>query len=247
MNRISRIARLENDVLDESISLATLLRQVLIIGGHASSEELRAWAQQELNGYGGPNSTLPEYRTIFVQLKADINAGPATFTGQEIGPSDFPEDVRKEIKSEIGITWSVAELQATIESGSDSHIRLGSSNMTNLARIMTRHQQEVQGSPFVNVTSVYWSVSESALKGILDRIRTRLTEFVAEVRSTMPEDADDADEPTSEQIREAVVSVIRITAGDNSPVTVTAPVAVAGQDASVTIPEDAGSRRGLRK
>ncbi|WP_134653474.1 hypothetical protein [Streptomyces sp. H23] len=242
MSNLTSIDRLESDILDESVPLASLLRQVLIMGGRASSESLRVWAQQELKGYREPDPTLPEYRTIVAALKADIMAGPATFTGQEISSRDLPEAAREHVTNDVPITWSVAEIQATVQSAPGGHIRLGGTNMSDLARMMTAHQRELQGSPFVNVTSVYWSASTSALEGILDQVRTRLTEFVAEIRSFMSEGAD---EPTPEQIRQAV-SVINITAGDNSPVNVTSPIAIAGSDAAATVePVTRKARRGL--
>jgi hypothetical protein len=242
MSNLSGFDRLEHDVLDESVSLASLLRQVLILGGRASSEPLRTWAQQELKGYDPPAATLPEYRMILAALKVDIVSGAAFHRGREISASDLPESVRGNIANDVPISWSVAEIQATVESASGAHIRLGIPNMSDLARLMTMHQRELQRSPYVEVTSVYWSASTSALEGILDQVRTRLTEFIAEIRASMP---GDAEEPTPEQIREAV-SVINITAGDNSPVRVTSPVAIAVNDASATIaPEVEKARKGL--
>ncbi|MFF6802356.1 hypothetical protein [Streptomyces sp. NPDC012616] len=243
MSNLSGIDRLEGDVLDDSVPLASVLRQVLVMGGRASSESLRAWAQRELKGYNEPDAALPDYRMILAPLKADIMAGPMSFTGQEISQRDLPEVARGEIKNDVPVSWSVAEIQATVESAPGGHIRLGTRSMSDLARMMTVHQRKLHGSPFVNVTSVYWSVSTSALEGILDQIRTRLTEFIAEIRASMPEGAE---EPTSEQIRQAV-SVITITAGDNSPIKVTSPIAIAGSDAAATIaPEVEKTKRGLR-
>ncbi|MFF0451188.1 hypothetical protein ACFYT4_33230 [Streptomyces sp. NPDC004609] len=225
---LSGLARLERDVLDDSVALASLLRQVLIMGGRASSEPLRTWARRELKGYTDAMNELPDYRKISVQLKADVIAGPKQFTGQEIGPQDLPESVRNDVKEEIGMTWGISEIQATAAGSKDGkHIRLGMPGMAYVARLMTKDQQELQHNPFLTVTSVYWSVSTAALEGVLDQVRTQLTEFVAELRATMPPGDE---EPTSEQVRRAVSS-IQITVGDNSPVTVAAPVAYAERDA----------------
>ncbi|MFF3087588.1 hypothetical protein ACFVRB_21420 [Streptomyces nojiriensis] len=82
------------------------------------------------------------------------------------------------------------------------------------------------------IDELYWALPPSSLQGILDQVRTRLTQFVAELRSTMP---NGSHAPTPEQVHHAVQS-IHITAGDGSNVTVTAPVAYAesGGTASVT-------------
>lgn len=238
------IDRLERDILDESVPLASLLRRVLIMGGRASSDTLRVWAQHELKGYRDTSATFPEYRIILAALKADITAGPATFNGQEISARDLPESAREDIKNELPIRWSIAEIQSTAESAPDAHIRLGVPNMSDLARMMTVHQRGIQGNPYLTVTSVYWSASTSSFAGILDQVRTRLTEFVAEIRVSMP---DGAEEPTPEQVRQAV-SVININVGDNSPVSVSSPIAIAAaSDASAVIDSTLQNpRRGLR-
>ncbi|QKW47923.1 AbiTii domain-containing protein [Streptomyces microflavus] len=228
---LSMLARLERDVLDDSVALASILRQVLIMGAHASSAPLRTWAQQELKGYSDPAGEVPAYRKVPAQLKADMFAGSGHFKGQDISPRDLPETV-KGVGNEVTIAWGVHEIQATTGSREGEHIRLGATNMAQVARLMTRDQRQRQGNPFLVVTSVYWSVSRATLEGILDQIRTRLTEFVAELRSALP---NGEEEPTSEQVQRAFTS-IHITVGDNSPVTVSAPVAYAEQDATATVP-----------
>ncbi|MFD7748015.1 hypothetical protein ACFV2V_16820 [Streptomyces sp. NPDC059698] len=231
---LSMLARLERDVLDDSVALASILRQVLIMGAHASSASLRTWAQQELKGYSDPTGEVPAYRKVPAQLKADTLAGRDHFKGQDISPRDLPETV-EDVGNEVTIAWGVHEIQVTAGSREGEHIRLGGTNMAQVARLMTRDQRQRQGNPFLVVTSVYWSVSTATLEGILDQIRTRLTEFVAELRSALP---NGEEEPTSEQVQRAFTS-IHITVGDNSPVTVSAPVAYAEQDATATVPADA--------
>ncbi|GGY13142.1 hypothetical protein GCM10010358_76760 [Streptomyces minutiscleroticus] len=231
MNDASGITRLEHDVLDESVPVASLLRQVLILGGHASSEPLRKWAQHELKGYSGTETAVPKYRFIAAPVKANITSGPAQYNGREISKWDLPEEARDAVPNQFPILWSVAEIQATIAASQEEHIRLGTSNTSDLARLMTHHQRNLTGNFFLEVTSVYWAISVSSLKGILDQVRTQLTEFVAEIRAAMPPGAQ---EPTAEAIREAVSS-IQITAGDNSPIYVTAPVAIAEHDSTAEI------------
>jgi hypothetical protein len=242
MADLSGIDRLENDVLDDSVPLATLLRQVIILGGRSSSEPLRLWAQQELRGYDDPESNVPGYRIIAGQLKADITSGSQINNGYEISTYDLPEELRGAVKNDIPIRWSIGEIHATVQSKPGSHIRLGGINMPEIARITTTHQRKLQGNPLLSINSIYWSVSTSTLAGILDQVRTRLAEFVAEIRASMP---DGATEPTSEQIRHAV-SIINITTGDNSPVRLAAPIAVSDGDASATSGvETSGPKRGL--
>jgi hypothetical protein len=40
--------------------------------------------------------------------------------------------------------------------------------------------------PYGHINSIYWQVSPTAINGVLDQIRTSLTQLVAELRATMP-------------------------------------------------------------
>ncbi|MEE1751177.1 hypothetical protein [Streptomyces sp. SP18CS02] len=66
---------------------------------------------------------------------------------------------------------------------------------------------------------VPWSVHASALYDILEQVRNRLLEFVAELRATLEPGEQ---EPTVGQVHQAV-QTINITVGDYSPVHVIAP------------------------
>jgi hypothetical protein len=61
------------------------------------------------------------------------------------------------------------------------------------------------------------------MEGVLDQVRTRLVQLVGELRAAMPHGRQD---PTPDQVAQALQN-INIGTGDNSSVTVTAPVAVA--------------------
>ncbi|MET9452491.1 hypothetical protein [Streptomyces cinerochromogenes] len=76
------------------------------------------------------------------------------------------------------------------------------------------------------VVRLYWSVHVSALEGILDQVRTRLVQLVAELKAAMPRGQQD---PTPDQVARALESLpsINIHAGDHASVEVHAPVALA--------------------
>lgn len=63
----------------------------------------------------------------------------------------------------------------------------------------------------------------TALEGVLDQVRTRLVQLVGELWAAMSHGQQD---PTPDQVAQALQN-INIVTGDNSSVTVTAPVAVA--------------------
>ncbi|WP_327067891.1 AbiTii domain-containing protein [Kitasatospora sp. NBC_01302] len=223
MNDISPLTRLERDVVDDSVSLASLLRQVMVIGGRASSAELRHWAKQELEGYADTDVAIPSYRRLPATIQMDWSSGPRRWTGVPISTVELPEQLRGRITEEVPLPFSVAEIQATVDNREPGRpVKLTYTGMVGAARIMTSQQQE-RGNLFAEVHSVYWAVAPASLQGVLDRIRTRLTEFVAELRAAMPEGED---EPTAEQVSQ-VFQYFFVATGNDSPVNIAAPLAQA--------------------
>ncbi|MFK0114137.1 hypothetical protein [Streptomyces sp. NPDC091217] len=236
MKQVHALDRLEQGVLDDAVPLATLLRQVVVIGGRASSRALQDWALQELQGYTDLNVELPSYRRCHALIQVDSRSGAWEAKGQTISVLDLPESARKVLSEEVPIAFSVGKLQAMVSSAKpEEPIKLTPPGAAELARIMT-YERRGRG---VLVEAVYWSVHISVLQDVLDQVRTRLAQFVAELRSAMP---DGAAEPTADQVHQAVQS-IHITAGDNSPVNVTAPLAYAEQEATATAAADNQKRR----
>jgi hypothetical protein len=233
MKRLRRKSRgqialdlLEQGVLDESAPLKTLLRQVIVIGGHAASEPLRTWALRELQGYTDPTVELPDYRLLPALIQADGRSVAWTVKQQILSVLDLPEVARGVVKEEMPMAYGVGKIEAVISSTDPTEpVKFSPPGAPELARMMS-YERRQQG---VLVESVYWSVHVSALQDVLDQVRTRLAQFVAELRATMPAGAA---EPTPEQVRQVVQQIITINAGNHSPVTVHAPVAYAEQDSA---------------
>jgi AbiTii len=63
------LSQIEADLLDDRLSLSSLLQRCVVLGGQAGSQKLRDWARWELNGYAGAE-TLPGYRHVHAALMA---------------------------------------------------------------------------------------------------------------------------------------------------------------------------------
>ncbi|MFF3312940.1 hypothetical protein [Streptomyces sp. NPDC002952] len=227
--------QLERGVLDEATPLAGLLRHALIIGGHASSHPLRQWALGELNGYARTDAEIPDYRRVPAPIQVDSVSSAWQKKGERISVLHLPEMARDVIKEEVPIPWGVGHLENLIQrTPPDEHVRIDLPGGAEL-RVLMNAKHRGRG---ISVEALYWSVSVSALHDIVDQVRTRLTQFVAELRSTMPAGSH---APTPEQVHHAVQSINIIT-GDHSPVTLTAPVAYGetGATAAVTATAPAG-------
>ncbi|RPK23513.1 hypothetical protein EES37_37800 [Streptomyces sp. ADI91-18] len=212
--------RLEQGVLDDTTQLAGLLRHALIIGGHASSQPLRQWALYELNGYANIDAQIPEYRRLPAPIRMDSLSPAWQRRGEAISVRHLPDVARDVIKEEVSIPWGVGHIENLIaRTPPGEALKLALPGAAELRTLMSAQYRQ-QG---ISIEALYWSIDASALHGVVDQVRTRLTQFVAELRSAMPAGAR---VPSPEQVHRAVQSISIVT-GDNSPVTITAPVAYA--------------------
>ncbi|MFE7537265.1 hypothetical protein ACFU67_23690 [Streptomyces rhizosphaericola] len=214
--RRSRLDRLEKDVLDESRPLAPILRQVIALGGHAHSQPLRTWALRELKGYEGTDVPIPDYRKISAPLMMDGIVGMYQFRKQQVSRFDLPDFARDDLGTELRFGRGVGEIESLLARDPSEAVPLAPAMAAELAAVMSQSSDR-------QVLRLYWAVHPSALEGVLDQVRTRLVELVGELRAVMPHGQQD---PTPDQVAQALQNISIVT-GDNSSVTVTAPVALA--------------------
>jgi len=107
----------------------------------------------------------------------------AHVTGQRLGVSELPEFAQGVIGELVELTQGVGEIEALAANGrgDDKSVKLSVSCARELARVM---QSDAGGG--VHIDAIYWRVSKVALDGVVDQIRTRLTELMAELRSLTP-------------------------------------------------------------
>lgn len=175
-----RLTEIERDVLDESKPVSVALRKCLAYGGHAKSAELRDWASRELHGY--PDDVpLPDYRKVFTPLLMDAFAGGGIFRGKQVSVIDLPQEARDVVGDELPLTFGAGKIEALIVQAEErgGSIEFGPQAAAELALMMTHQVGRYQ------VERVYWSVGTGVLRGVVDAIRTTLTELVAEFQAGM--------------------------------------------------------------
>lgn len=221
----SLIEQIERDALDDSVPVATALRKCIVLGGVSGSERLRDWATRELQGYYGENSDLPDYRVVPAPLMIDGIAGNYQVSRQQISPWALPEFARDHISEKVELRDGAGAIEALLER---PEIHLSPPMASELAGVMNAESDV----PYQRIHRLYWAVSPAAVRGVLDQIRTALTQLVAELRASMP--ADEA-VPSAETANQAVNLVVT---GERSQVHVTSAQA-GGTDttATVTAPE----------
>lgn len=192
------LGQVEQDLLNEK-PIASVLRNLIVLGGQAGSAELRGWASKELRGYSN-DEVLPGYRVLPAPIQIDGVVGNGMVKHQTISVTDFPDFVREEIQERVPIRFGVGEIQSAIDAHRDERtVQLQVPGASVLAQIIDH------GNPYQHTTAVYWAVSVSALEGLLDQIKTRLAELIGELRSmTSPQQ----EIPTASQATNAVNLVI---------------------------------------
>ena len=219
--------QIEQDALDSTTNLADALRKCIALGSRAGSEELRGWARRELDGYVGAGDRVPEYRKVVAPIVIDAFTQGGRIERQPVTVFDLPDVVRKSgITEELTLRDGVGTLETMKADGFAKHeaIRLGLPESPIIAKLMNDH---LRGTGQY-VERVYWNVSPIAIDGVLDQIRTRLVDLVAEIRATEGNTAT----PSAEAVENAVHVVVY---GDKSRVNVRA--AQAGGTTTTVAPQ----------
>lgn len=198
----SLLTEIERDLLD-GVPVADVLRKLLILGGRAGSSELRDWASQELRGYADVLvDDLPDYRKVPAIVQLDAIVGTGGVAHQTIAPHELPEQAREHIKNQVPFFQGIGEIQAMIDgSGEGKTVRISLPG----ERVLAQWMDKASGNPYQRINAIYWSVSASALEGLIDQVRTRLAELLGELRAVTPANAD---APTASQAANAVNIVI---------------------------------------
>lgn len=192
---------LREQVLDESESLAGLLRKCLALGAVTGSDELREWANNELKGYA-EDSPLPSYRRLSAPLFVDTMSGPNYVRNQQISRIQIPSDLRKHVPETLDFRQSIDEIAQMAEADESTH-KMGYGIFSVVAA-----QWSAQLPMFQDVTALYYQVSPSALVGMVGTIRTTLVEIVIDMAKDVP--------LNSLPTRAKVDSVVQVHVGTNN-------------------------------
>lgn len=174
------LEQIEKDLQNER-PVASTLRKIILFGGQVGSAELRDWAGQELRGYGRDDE-LPAYRVVPAPIQMDGAIPGGIVRGQRVGVSELPDFAQADIDEHVELRQGVGEIEQLILRGDEHHIvKLSLPGARELARYM---QYEAGGG--VHIDSLYWSVSTVAIAGVVDQVRTRLAQLLAELRAVSP-------------------------------------------------------------
>jgi len=210
--RAGLLAQIEADLIGGTVPLSLILQNCITLGREAGSDQLRAWAHEELHGYAEAD-TAADYRRVPAVLMARItnlvgyNGGPVRFDA-----SIFPTHVRDGLRREeidldnAILGQGIGELEDMDSQGKEAYTVIP--NWAPLIAEMLNRDRIAQNS---RVADVYFSVSHASIHSILVRIRTALVELVAELITLTPQDQEVPDKQATDQAVQFVINGDRTT------------------------------------
>lgn len=228
--RQTLLDEIERETLDQEAPLAGALRKCVALGGYTHSVELRDWATGELRGYDPGAVETPAYRTVGALLKIDWASMAYHAKGQTISPTQLPDFARESVKEEMTLYQGVGELEAMLQQARDKggYLHYTFARSTDLVAYMNIQNQREDTGQWIQ--TMYHEVSAVTIAGVLDRIRTTLTELVAEMRDGP---ADSEGMPSAQTAAQAVNVAVH---GNRNRVRVSSAQGAGGAPAAV--PED---------
>lgn len=169
------LQRVQDAALDSTRTLADALRAAVAAAGKLGANDLREWATHELNGYD-ETSELPTYRTVRAPLLMDYVLGFNQVSRHNVDLTMLDEEVREWI-NDVPLRAGIAELSALAIEEAGGSVRMTFAAAPYVAAMIARNSGQ---SSFLNIHSLYYSVSRAAIAGVLDQVRTRLVDLVAE-------------------------------------------------------------------
>ncbi|MDQ2882154.1 MAG: hypothetical protein M3Y48_13280 [Actinomycetota bacterium] len=214
--RAGLLAQIEVGVLDDSVLLSSLLQKCIVLGGKAGSAKMRDWARQELNGYQDVQN-IPDYRRSSSadhdRLRAQVKVVITNLAGynpitRSLSASDLGDQLCKilaDSKVELEVVplgANIGQLEALASSNEDEH-KLVPYWADAMLQTLNDHCIDSTTSRAV---SIYWSVSRASFQGLMVRVRTALSELVAELIALTPEDQEVPDKLAADQATQFVIT-----------------------------------------
>jgi AbiTii len=169
----------------ENGSLTSALMKTKILLHNLGHKELVEWVNSELNGYSN-KETIPPYRIIPSQVLANMSNGVWQLNSHPIPIGHLNPELKEGLEN-CKMGEALAELEAFLASGSQ-----GNSLQRSIPVEAYRVLEERLGSS-LRIQLAWCSISIHRLTSILVNVRSRLLDFLLELREQIGEGATDSD------------------------------------------------------
>ncbi|WP_421951097.1 hypothetical protein [Pelagibacterium sp.] len=177
--------------------LTSVLRLCMVLAYKLKNEQLKAWVENELNGYSD-EKTVPDYRRARGQSKGlFINGIGTTFNNQPI-PDALMEEKHRPLASEIVFLQGIA---AYDDNKAENAVMFWNQNL------VAYYQSKFYGNQMA-LNRAWIEIPAGIIKAMVDTVRTRVLTFVLEIQSELPKDDQEALEKIPNEAVDKAVQVI---------------------------------------
>lgn len=173
MNLINEIIA---DSLDSDKSIASLLRKCLVLAFDLKNQRLKAWVEQELNGYDDRDN-VPNYRTANLFSKGNFSGPFNAWIPNRPLPLGTLDKEHREVLSPTHFTEPIAAYEMTRKDGKGHYVINWPPDL-----IVLYQSKFIKGYA---LTQAWQEVSEGLFKSIVDTVRSRLLRFALEIREEL--------------------------------------------------------------
>jgi hypothetical protein len=197
-------------LLDKIIELATdtdkplsfLLRQCVVLAYELKNEPLKAWANQELDGYRDIDK-LPEYRVIYAGATGLFSAGYNFPPIERSIPAFLLDEKHRWAATEARLSEPISSYESILQTDRTK----GTLSIPWTAEMVARYQKEFM--PGHALVQAEQDVSYGAIVGLVDAVRNRVLNVALDIKSEIGEqDADLKKVRGSSEVAEKVNHII---------------------------------------
>jgi hypothetical protein len=169
-------------ILDNSNSLADILRKTLIFAYKSKNEKIIRWVESELNGYPNNETEIPKYRIVHTDSYGNyIDIFKNQLNNVGIPMLSIPESLRSHFDT-LYMKQSISELEELLKTDSYTYKTLWTPDQTAIYNNAVKN---------INLCTQAWYLfSRGHFVSLLERIRNCLLKFILELEdeySNLPE------------------------------------------------------------
>jgi len=199
-------------LLDEIIELATdnkqpltvVLRKCLVLAHHLKNERLKAWANQELNGYDSTDR-LPEYRIVGAHATGDFSGRFQSGLRNWTIPPAVLEEKHKDFAQQVYLAQAISVYEDIARKEDDQ----GTIVFDWPANLVLYYQQRIKFNQPMALNHARQIVSKQSIIELVDTIRNRTLNMALELQTELGEqDLKKITQAEKEQVDRTITTVI---------------------------------------
>lgn len=178
------IRQVQDDITNPEIKLSDILRKAKVLSYRLNVPEFKQWVNQELDGYPGQDTELPDYRHFPAHNYGTFSGFGGSIIHNQPIPTyglQIPDFARKHIEK-IELRQGVAALEEATLGAEEGTIMLPWP--ADLVALASQPGQIIRGHA---LSSAWQLLSKNQMAGILDTVRNRLLAFMLELEEQFPD------------------------------------------------------------